>query len=299
LGTQVLISYVIEVCLATIFILVFGSRHLFYWQQPMNRVNTINKPIWAAVQTSLGLFWDTAFLFHLAVTMAGLVSIGESNSVYIGDFARLSSAVTWSVIALTWPLYRPTCHHRRARGLGLVVASVLCGMLMWWSPAGGSRYPSTFEYLCYEHQDGNTDLRTSSVIMGWIVWYLTGSLTGLCLALYLGHLAAKIYYRYRSKVQSKGLASELEVYQIPSAAPRMSKGSGILRWVTILSVVAWMVVVLALMYLTLATFILKRYLTAFAAGPSLEENRWGFGQVMALTVWFPTGVDFILVTRGK
>jgi hypothetical protein len=123
-------------------------------------------------------------------------------------------------------------------------------------------------------------------------------LTALCPAVYLGHFAAKIYYRYRPGVQSKSPASELEVDQIPPATPRIPKGSGILRWVVALSVVAWLVMVFALMYLTLATFILKRTLTALAAGPSLEENRWGFGQVMALTVWFPTGVDFILVIRG-
>lgn len=267
----------------------------------MHRVFNVNKPIWAAFQTSLGLFWDTAFLFHLAVTMAGLVSVGESDSVYISDFAHLSSAVTWSVIALTWPLYRPTCHHRKARGLGLVVASVLCASLMWWERGySRSRDGGIFEYLCYQQLDGNTDLRISSATMSKIVQYLTGSLTGLCLAVYLGHYAAKMYYRCRLGVQSRSEGSGHKLYQTAPTTPRVSKGrSGIPRWVVGLSVLSWMVVVFALMYLTLATFVLKRTLTALAAGPSLEENRWGFGQVMALTVWFPTGVDFILVIRGE
>jgi hypothetical protein len=53
------------------------------------------------------------------------------------------------------------------------------------------------------------------------------------------------------------------------------------------------------MYLSIVTFIFKRDLTALVAGPSFEENYWGFGQVMSLAVWFPTGMDFLLVVRGN
>ncbi|KAK0648508.1 hypothetical protein B0T16DRAFT_408322 [Cercophora newfieldiana] len=53
------------------------------------------------------------------------------------------------------------------------------------------------------------------------------------------------------------------------------------------------------MIVSLISFALKRDMTAEVAGPSLEESKWGFGQVMALTTWLPTVADFVLVFQGN
>jgi hypothetical protein len=253
---QVLFSYVIEVVLATVFVLVLGSQYLYRFSETPSRTHRVKTPIWAAFQTSLGLFWDTALLFNLAVTVAALVAVAETRSQYINDFARLSSAVTWSVIALTWPLYRPTCHHRRARGFGLFIASALCSVLMWWgwdnSAYGyGDHDGSTFEWLCYQKQDGNTDMRTSGRTMGDVVVYLAGSMTLLCVTVWLGSRALEAYYRVRPPARST-------VYQQPPPTKSLgSVRSSRERWTIGILAIAWMVVAFTLMHLTLVAFIFK------------------------------------------
>ncbi|KAK0622469.1 hypothetical protein B0T14DRAFT_563918 [Immersiella caudata] len=297
-GIGVLLSYAIEVVLATVFVFVLGPQYLHRLHESPSRTHRAKTPIWAAFQTSLGLFWDTALLFNLAVTVAALVAVAETRSMYINDFARMSSAVTWSAIALAWPLYRPTCHHRRARGFGLFIASALCAALMWceWdnSPYGYANHEgSTFEWLCYQKHDGSTDMRITGETMGVIVVYLTGSMTSLYVALWLGLWALGVYYRLRPSTPSA-------VYQAPSPASSSSTQSPRKRWTRGILVMVWMVVAFTLMQLSLVAFIFKRAMTAVAAGPTFQgENRWGFGQVMSLAVWFPTAMDFLLIIRGN
>ena len=132
------------------------------------------------MHTSLGLFWDTSFLFNLVVMIAAFLSVAEENSACIGHFSRLSSIVTWSVVALTWPLYRRGCHHRQSCAWGLAIASALCMTLVWrWR---NIHYQGVFEMMCYDRMDGDTDLRTVSRIIWLVVELLAFSLTGLFLA---------------------------------------------------------------------------------------------------------------------
>jgi len=53
------------------------------------------------------------------------------------------------------------------------------------------------------------------------------------------------------------------------------------------------------MYLSLVVFAMRREVTSEVAGPSLEENKWGFGQVMAMAAWLPTLLDFVLIAKGE
>jgi hypothetical protein len=61
----------------------------------------------------------------------------------------------------------------------------------------------------------------------------------------------------------------------------------------------WCVLLFMLMYIALGSFAAKRAITSEAAGPTLEENQWGFGQVMAIATWLPTVLDFAIVAQGK
>jgi len=73
----------VEVSLVTVFVLAIGSQYILHRQRvvgPTIDVNKSAKSIWAALHTSLGLFWDTALLFNLAVMIAAFVSVAEENS---------------------------------------------------------------------------------------------------------------------------------------------------------------------------------------------------------------------------
>lgn len=215
-------------------------------------------------------------------------------STDIGDFARLSSTITWAVIALTWPPYRSVCHHRQVRRHGLAVASALNGALIsliwWWQFRGGG----WFVARCYGQMDGNTDLRNVSKTIEIIVQCLGVALSALSVAYYVTQRVVLLWLYCRGPGRASGTSRKYPTSASTTAKPR--------RWrramVTLCGVI-WMVMVFTLMCLALATFVIKKTLAARAAGPSLEENEWGFGQIMAVTVWFPTILDFLLVIRGK
>ena len=63
----------------------------------------------------------------------------------------------------------------------------------------------------------------------------------------------------------------------------------------IVALTIWEGVFAFLIYTSLANIVLIRISTSELAGPSWQENKWGFGQVVAATTWLPTMLDFALV----
>lgn len=53
------------------------------------------------------------------------------------------------------------------------------------------------------------------------------------------------------------------------------------------------------MWINLAHYIILRNAVSDMAGETLQENSWDSGQVMTLSTWLPTVIDFALVFRGK
>lgn len=70
------------------------------------------------------------------------------------------------------------------------------------------------------------------------------------------------------------------------------------RW-SVACATVWCVSLGLGMAVCLVSFALKREMTVEVADPSLQERMWGFGQVMALTTWLPTVVDFLLISKGE
>jgi hypothetical protein len=108
-----------------------------------------------------------------------------------------------------------------------------------------------------------------------------------------GFIAARMWRRRYADREEKG---EWRVGKWPWVLKR----DGVWRWRwRVVCAVAWCVALGLGMIVCLVSFALKREMTAEVAGPSLEESKWGFGQVMALTTWLPTVVDFLLILKGE
>ena len=123
-GVGVFVSYLVEIGLASIFAVVIASERVF---------GVVIKParLHYALRTSFDLFWDSALLFNLAVTISAIVSLSTDPDAYDVEFTRLSLSITWSVTAATWVLYLPICRHRMARWLGVWASSVTYAAMMF------------------------------------------------------------------------------------------------------------------------------------------------------------------------
>jgi len=195
-----------------------------------------------------------------------MVSQRENPSAYNAEFARVAPSLTWAIISLTWPLYVPICRHRTARWLGLFTMAIVYGYLVL--TVGGDRN-TAFEFDCLKLSG------TPETMVQHMSQYVLGSFALLFAFVYFCY-CIRLCYRPRRSAQ----------------ATRWP------RWVVGLTTV-WCITMFALMHLSLVTFSFQRTTISWSAGSSLEENKWGFGQVMALTAWFPTVLDFGLVFRGE
>jgi len=264
--------------LATFFVIILGSAYALGHRPYGEPVVDSKSRLWAAIQTSVGLFWDTALLFGLAVAVAALVSTKTSGSSYDNVFATLSSSISVSVVLLTWPLYYPTCRHRTARWAAIcVLAAINSFLLISWLAAGDlTRESKPFEIHCvfWHISEGNTyGVASASYYYGAVI------LSSLSLTLVAAYACHQIFSWVKKR----------------NGGPKPAWASTALR----VLVIIWCGLMFTLMYTNMMSLALFRYTAANKAGPSLRENDWGFSQVMALATWVPTVLDFVLIFKGE
>ena len=105
---------------------------------PINSKTADQERTWVALQASMGIFWDSAALFALAITTGALVvTFNDHKSPYYSQlFAALASNLVTSVVVITWPFYQPTCRYPTFRMAALCAVCILCACvgLRWEKP---------------------------------------------------------------------------------------------------------------------------------------------------------------------
>ena len=279
-GIGVFVSYIFEVVLATIFLAALSfpyiSRRKTYGQ-PV--ASTLSRNTWVALHTSLGTFWDTTFIFSFSVGIAGIVSSQVHLSWYDRNSLAPSLALSGSVLFATWPLYIPNCRHTTPRWIGLFVILAMLGFLCT-AQINDEKFGdmSAFDLYCMNLYDPSDFVpEVAAILKDVTVFGFLGPAAALVIIYFLRR---GVIYQFGEKAWPILLLTKLE-----------AKGMG--PWV-----LAWCILPTVLMYAGLVYFALMRYLMFEAAGDSLRENRWGFGQVLALATWVPAVVDFLVIWRG-
>jgi hypothetical protein len=72
-----------------------------------------------------------------------------------------------------------------------------------------------------------------------------------------------------------------------------------LRRITNTFLAFWCLFIFMVMHVSVVGFSVDRAVAAEAGGPSVQDNTWGFGQVMALATWLPTFLDFFITLHGE
>ncbi|KAK4206339.1 hypothetical protein QBC37DRAFT_243988, partial [Rhypophila decipiens] len=95
-GVGAFTSLVMGVGFSSLFALAIVSERLlrlFYKSKDDKAQNSFQQ----AIRTSFGVFWDSAFLFNMSVTIAAVVSIKQDSSPYNLEFTLLSALISWAM----------------------------------------------------------------------------------------------------------------------------------------------------------------------------------------------------------
>ncbi len=291
-GIGIFASYIVEVILATLFILAIGAPYILGFKRyrthrPFGETHDpsqVSGRAWSALNASLGIFWDSAFVFSLSIGVATIASTYTNFSFYDREFMGPSTSLTASVLFATWPLYIPSCRHRIPRWIGLLL---IIGMMMFSFRTASSftakqrNSLAAFDIYCLDLLDeqGNGPLLDVVHVLRPAVFYVIPSFAAV---LVIGYLVREVVLRWRGP--DSWLLRTLAGLRLQREA------SGFGYWV-----LAWCFLLTGFMWAALVYFSFRRALMSFVAGESIQENQWGFGQVLALATWLPTVVDFVLV----
>lgn len=297
-------SYVTEMALGTAFVVGFlcflsirafgpGPRRDVEMGDTLDhnlRLTPGNTRLWNALQTSVGIFWDTALLFAGTVTIAGIVVAWDGSSTYYTKFfASLSSDLATAVVIAVWPLYLPTCRHMTVRwtGLCLVCMANVSIATSYWLTGPDSTAKTRDIHLSYEWTCLSMGTHHKTEFWPDAILLAPAFISSLIpMSLLLGYLVIVIvvFVRY--------LRGE----------PRPARDSPVVRFVSV-SVLyllpAVSLTMFTLMWVSLSFLIKHRKIVAEVAGPSLQEGEWSFGQIMAVATWLPTALDFVVIWKGE
>ncbi|KAM7210976.1 hypothetical protein V8F06_013632 [Rhypophila decipiens] len=286
-GVGAFTSLVMGVGLSSLFALAIVSQRLLRLFSK-SKDDKAHNSFQQAIRTSFGVFWDSAFLFNMSVTIAAVVSITQDPSPYNKEFTILSMSISWTIIASTWPLYAPICRHPTAHWVGIWAATVAFTIISIVTLSASFKGETPFEESCLRVYAAESEMRQTAQFMsnqaplGLQVCGLSFSCTYLWKGIW--YLARTRWSKSRLPKKSRWVSNRDNIWRR--------------RW-RIAVAVAWSTALFVLMIICLVSFALKREMTAEVAGPSLEESKWGFGQVMALATWVPTAVDFVMIIQGK
>jgi len=234
----------------------------------------------AAFETSFGLFWDSALLFNVAVAFSALLTIGFGDSNYEVSYGLVGSSFTWVIPWVAWPLYLPMCRHKRARWIALcIMPAVQC--YLSWVFLSKKKEDSIFERYCTAELSPIQEtlylgfLGTVSIGVGVVAGLLPLAYLGLCFNVLRKGKKYRVWWR--EWPETTGVARR---------CPWPFKA-------------LWYIALTGVMYSGLFVMAISRDLYSRMAGPSFSENKWSFGQAMAIATWGPTFIDFLIVYKGK
>lgn len=275
-GIGVLTAYSIQVGITTFFILasLFYALVLKHPPRRMSIATISDRPFFSALQSSLGIFWDTALLFALSVAIASLILSFNDRATYTQAFCALSTVLVTPPLIALWPFYVPACARPLPRRLALF--ALCCVTFAMGARHGFGSYfdDSPFEQRCYRFKEERTAIVAWRCVLG--------------ATLYLG-LGVFVWLGYHWTI-----FRDWRVLRRATAWKHRHRYAGGI-FVDGLFVVSVGVVPFAFMWTALIVFVLLRGEIAERAGASIEEGKWGFGQILALVTWVPTALDFIVV----
>ena len=278
-GIGVFLSYIIEVALATCFFLAESVGRLVRRRQTNAANPSHGARLRTALRSSFGFFWNTAVMFHISVTTATIVSTLQDTSAYNRYLARASMCITLFIPILTWP-FQASNNRKPRRSFAthwywyITIGAVFfltwaILVVMHVRVAEGDK--GVFETACFRPPIGVPDPGVES----WTLTILDACIvfTGLYETAWLSEWSKRKFRRL-----PPGLRTDASV--------RRGK---------IVALTIWGGLFAFLIYTSLVNIALIRISTSELAGPSWQENKWGFGQVVAVTAWLPTIFDFALV----
>lgn len=246
-------------------------------KQPPRQLNTAiisDRPFFTALQSSLGIFWDTALLFALSVAIASVILTFTERTHYTQAFSALATVLVTPPLIALWPLYVPCCSRPLPRRLALFTLCCVTFAMGTRYVLGTSRPSSPFESYCFQFRRADTAKSARYSILSATIYLGLG-------------VVAWLAYHWT-------MFRDWRVLRRATAwKHRHRYGGGVI--VDALFIVSVGVVPFGFMWATLTVFVKLRREIHDIAGDSLEESNWGFGQILALVTWVPTALDFIVV----
>ncbi|KAM7214812.1 hypothetical protein V8F06_009802 [Rhypophila decipiens] len=278
----------------------------------------------------MGIFWDSALLFALAITTGALVvTFNDKKSPYYSQlFATLSSNMAASVVVITWPFYKPTCRYPNFRVAALCAVCILCAIvgLQWQKPPDNNgsvpipRLPtemtsgpnpagwwdwdtsktihaqdttSAFEIYCLYPYGYRYDIPGGN---GWSPDPNEGAWLDIAIPISAGSVLG-IPFALLVLPTILSIAKFAGRHKKAPGTPPSPDSKFVVRILKLRHGVlgaAWTCTFMW-MWMSFGAFVHYHYRVAARAGPTLTESQMGFCQVLALATWLPT----LLVSYGK
>ncbi|KAH6661532.1 hypothetical protein F5X68DRAFT_252896 [Plectosphaerella plurivora] len=273
---QVLSAYSIQVGITSFFILssLFYSLVLKHPPRRMSIATMSDRPFFTALQSSLGIFWDTALLFALSVSIASIILTFTDRATYTQAFCALSAVLVTPPLIALWPFYVPACARPLPRRIALFVLCCVTFAMGLRHVLGQIFDDSAFEKRCYRFKEEQTAIVAKSCVFGATAYLGLG-------------VPAWLAYHWT-------MFRDWRVLRRATAWKHRHRYMGGI-FVDGMFVVFVGVIPFVFMWTTLGVFVRLRAEIADRAGDSIEEGKWGFGQILALITWVPTALDFVVV----
>ncbi|KAK3361650.1 hypothetical protein B0T24DRAFT_642088 [Lasiosphaeria ovina] len=283
-GVGVFAAYVIQAIFTTLFMLVYIVVTVYEW----HRRQTDRKRAFAAVGNNsipfhgpapapapaaaqpyhptrldrcVAAFWVSSFYFGVAMAVAALAIVHlEDGYEYTTFFSFLGAQFSASVLVVLWPWYRRSCTHPH---LALASLSVLAVLLLVISSTYRAQFVqrwNTFELFCF------VSVSSHAAVYYMLFLPLGGVPGGFAMVVAMWALRARYPVRYESMRP-------------------------------VLSVARWSVSLVAfgLLWASLGLLAVFRVEMDELLEADFAENKWGFGQILAIVAWVPMHVEFFRI----
>ncbi|KAK5994673.1 hypothetical protein PT974_05158 [Cladobotryum mycophilum] len=300
LGIGVVISYYLEVALATLFFL--ASSYLVNVKnrnRNSGRKLLFGSPFWTALESSTVIFYKSAILFAFPVAVASFITSFSDVTLYNTTFTAITTFILVTVPFATWSSFAASRSYRSTRPVSLDILGHLGFCLgirniYLYSQRGRDTW-SWVDLQYYHHCQSN----------GEKAW--TWMLCLLCLLLPSWLVLRRLCAYFSFEMNLYG-----DCFNI-SASPRciMGKLPGIFQdaeddmselktYICGMKLPAWFcrldgfsTTAFFFIWLFVIGLIELRQDYATAGGSLFQQNAWGFGQFLALFPFLPTIANFI------
>lgn len=254
------------------------------------------------VQSALCVFWDSSVFFSLGVGIAGLVMTSKEVSRY--DSLLLIPALSIAVLILTllWDFTAQICSFHRLRRATLLVTTLLAVVVVLLAVDPSSLYFSDLDV------NGDFFLRfclETSGSHGMLEWmYIWTIFIPVLVGVNIVGASIKAPWKSHWSLPYGPLRFFLEVPKIAFTVKmnpirvwcKELKG----KWQIAARTVdlVFFTTLLLLLCLHFHSFVAIRRLISTNVQGGLDQDQWGFGQVLAVTAWVPAVLELVSVARG-